>query len=209
MIAYRIDNNSEHSIYVLLTDTGTLFTTLIKTFTGAPYNHASLALDAELNDLFSFGRKCPTNPWAAGFVEEDVYEGTFRQFPDTRCLLLRLPISQQQRADAKRFIQSFQREEQSYRYNIIGLLGVLLHRDIGPKDAYFCSQFVAETLRNIGLTLWDRPSGLVAPNDFLRHPAFEKVYEGYLYDYKLLDKERLSYERRVTDLSIPLRGQAF
>jgi hypothetical protein len=64
--------------------------------------------------LFSFGRKCATNPWAAGFVEEDVYEGTFRQFPGTRCALLRFQVSKQQRADAIRIVQSFQMEKQAY-----------------------------------------------------------------------------------------------
>lgn len=106
------DNNSKSSIYVLLSDTGTLFTTLIKSFTSAPYNHASLALDTDLNDLFSFGRKYPTNPWAAGFVEEDVYEGTFRQFPSTRCALLRLQVSKQQREDVIWIVQSFQKEKE-------------------------------------------------------------------------------------------------
>lgn len=193
------DNNSESSIYVLLTDTGTLFTSLIKIFTGAPYNHVSLALDAGLNDLFSFGRKYPTNPWAAGFVEEDVYEGTFRHFPGTRCELRRLQVSKQQRDDAIRFVQSFQMEKQAYRYNLIGLLGLLMNLDIETKNAYFCSQFVSETLRKSGLSLWDRPSTLVTPNDFHCHPAFKTVYEGLLYDYPLLNRDRLKYMRSVNE----------
>jgi hypothetical protein len=201
------DNNPESSIYVLLTDTGTLFTTLIKRFTAAPYNHASLALDTELNELFSFGRKCPSNPWDAGFVEEDVYEGTFSHYPDTRCALLRMQISKQQRANAVQIVQLFQKEKQAYRYNLIGLLGVLMNLDIETKNSYFCSQFVAETLRNIGLSLWEQPSTLVTPNDFLHHPAFETVYEGFLYDYSLLDRERISYKRNMTDSSIQLEGQ--
>ncbi|MDF2647346.1 MAG: hypothetical protein K0Q73_3151 [Paenibacillus sp.] len=202
------DNNSRSSIYVLLSDTGTLFTTLIKSFTSAPYNHASLALDTDLNDLFSFGRKYPTNPWAAGFVEEDIYEGTFRQFPSTRCVLLRLQVSKQQRDDVIRIVQSFQKEKEVYRYNWIGLLGVLMNLDIEPKSAYFCSQFVSETLSKSGLSLWDRPSTLVTPNDFLRHPAFETLYEGFLYDYPLIDRERLVYKRNASDGSILLGRQA-
>ncbi|BCG58904.1 hypothetical protein [Paenibacillus sp. URB8-2] len=197
----RRDNNSGSSIYVLLTDTGTLFTTLIKSITAAPYNHASLALDAELNDVFSFGRKYPNRPWAGGFVKEDVYEGTFRHYPDTRCVLLRLRISKQQRDAAIRIIRSFQKEKQAYRYNLIGLLGLLMNLDIEMKNAYFCSQFVSEALRKSGLSLWDRPSTLVTPNDFLHHPAFDTVYEGPLYDYPLLKRERLKYIRNVGEAS--------
>ncbi|AHV97055.1 hypothetical protein [Paenibacillus sabinae] len=192
MIDNSRDNNSESSIYVLLTDTGTLFTTLIKSITAAPYNHASLALDEELSEVFSFGRKEPKKPWAGGFVKEDVYEGTFRQYPGTRCVLLRLRISRQERDAALRTILSFQKKRQVYRYNLIGLLGVLMNFDMETKNAYFCSQFVSEALRRSGLSLWDRPSALVTPNDFLHHPAFETVYEGLLYDYPLLKRERLS-----------------
>ena len=39
----------EKKIYILLTDTGTLFTRLIKIFTKKPYNHASISFDAELS----------------------------------------------------------------------------------------------------------------------------------------------------------------
>ena len=202
MIANIEDNHLENSIYVLLTDTGTLFTSLIKRFTSAPYNHASFALDLELKELFSFGRKHPNNPWAGGFVEEDVYEGTFSHFPNTRCALLRLQVSRQQHADAIRIVRSFQNEQEAYRYNLIGLFGVLMNLDIGTKNAYFCSQFVAETLCNMGLPLWERPSTLVTPNDFLCHPAFEIMYEGPLYDYSHLDQEKLGYTRASRDSSI-------
>jgi len=182
---------SNSSIFVLLTDTGTLFTSVIKQFTADPYNHASLAFDPELNDLFSFGRKSASNPWTAGFVEENLYEGTFRHFPDTRCILLRLNVSQRQRAAAIQFIRRIRSERDAYRYNLIGLLGVLLNYDFQRKHAYFCSQFVADSLRQAGLHLWNKPASLVTPGDFLQHPAFEPVYEGRLYDYPLLNRERL------------------
>jgi hypothetical protein len=195
-------------IYVLLTETGTLFSQLIKQFTDAPYNHASLALDLELNDLFSFGRKHAKNPWVAGFIQEDIYEGTFRHFPGTRCVLLQVRVTQQQRAQMMRIIQSFSQEKNSYRYNLVGLLGVMMNVAIEPKNAYFCSQFVAQTLKNSGIPLWKQPPALVTPNDFLHHPAFDIIYEGYLYDYPLLDQKRLAYQRKVLDVSIPWRGQA-
>ncbi|HZG75546.1 MAG TPA: hypothetical protein VEZ72_06775 [Paenibacillus sp.] len=174
---------SEKEVYVLLTDTGTRFTRVIKAFTNAPYNHASIALDPELKELYSFGRKRPTNPWRAGFIREDVREGTFRHFPNTRCALLRLRVSKRQRSAILAAIDEFRSRSERLRYNLIGLVGVPLRIDIAPKDAYFCSQFVAELLRGAGRPLWNRPSALVTPHDFLRHPAFELVYEGELYDY--------------------------
>lgn len=45
------------NVYLLLTDTGTVFSTAIKKYTRKPYNHASLALDQQLTEVYSFARK--------------------------------------------------------------------------------------------------------------------------------------------------------
>ena len=59
-------------IYILLTDTGSVLTRVIKRFTNNPYNHVSIAFEEDLNKLYSFGRLQPNNPFFAGFVEESV-----------------------------------------------------------------------------------------------------------------------------------------
>ena len=58
------------SVFILLTNTGTLFTKVIQSYTKAPYNHASISFDRELSELYSFGRKHPSNPFDGGFVVE-------------------------------------------------------------------------------------------------------------------------------------------
>lgn len=193
MAYQRMEYNKKYSVYILLTDTGTLFTRMIKQFTSAPYNHASLALDDELKYMYSFGRKQAKNPWTAGFVQEDVYEGTFRYFPNTRCVLLRLRVTRKQRDAIAQFIRTVQQDRHAYRYNLIGLLGVLFKVRLQRKKAYFCSQFVAEALASAGISLKGLMPILATPDDFLRHPAFELVYEGSLYEYPMLDKSRLPY----------------
>lgn len=192
----NIDNGMTESIYILLTDTGTLFTRLIKGFTSAPYNHASIVLDEELQDVFSFGRKKANNPLVAGFVREDVYDGTFRHFPGTRCALLRLAVTAEQKAELIRIIRNFEKDKHLYRYNLIGLIGVLFELDLHPVHSYFCSQFVAETMRLSGIQMWDRPSSLVTPNDILKQPQFQIVYEGPLYEYPLLNRQKLGLESK-------------
>lgn len=191
MIAYSKKGEAVSSIYVLLTDTDTIFTRIIKKYTSAPYNHASLALDKELNRLFSFGRRQANKPLSAGFVKEDIYAGTYRRYPNTQCALLRLNVTEEQYDLARYVVHNFQMKKDSYSYNLIGLLGIPLKINLTPKDSYFCSQFVAEVLRNLGLLLWEQPSIRVTPNDFLIHPSFEKVYEGLLYEFPLLDQTNL------------------
>lgn len=179
------------TVYVLLTDTGTLFTNLIKWFTNAPYNHVSIVFDEELNEIYSFGRKYPRNPLIAGFIREDVYIGTYSYFSNTICQLLKIEISREEYIHIKKMIQSFTNNKDIYSYNLLGLVGVAIHHPINQRNKYFCSQFVSEVFENSGLDLWDLPSALVTPNEFLMHPRFESVYEGRLYDYPLLNKDFL------------------
>ncbi|HEX7064031.1 MAG TPA: hypothetical protein VF199_03095 [Bacillales bacterium] len=182
---------NDRSVYILLTDTGTLFTKTVKRYTRVPYNHTSLSFDIKFEELYSFGRKNPKNPLKAGFVKEDIYQGTYSHFRDTRCVLFKLDVSEQQLAEMRRTVLAFQLRHKIYSYNLIGLLGVMIQHPIEMENAYFCSQFVAEVLNRAGLDLWNKSSALVTPGDFLEHASFQKIYEGKLYDYPLLEANLL------------------
>ncbi len=180
------------TVYILLTDTGTVLTKIIKWYTNAPYNHVSIGFDDKLDEIYSFGRKNPRNPLIAGFIREDVYYGTYRYFDDTRCLLLKIDVSSSEYIRIRNVIQSFNSNKDLYSYNLLGLIGVAIQYPIHQKNKYFCSQFVAEVFEKSGLKLWDLPPALISPNDFLMHPRFKLVYEGSLYNYPLLDHGQLS-----------------
>lgn len=83
----------EKKIYILLTDTGTLFTKLIKLYTKKPYNHASISFDSELSEVYSFGRKTARNPFIGGFVKEDVDKGLFKE---ANCAVYALTVNEVQ-----------------------------------------------------------------------------------------------------------------
>lgn len=44
----------EKKVFLLLTDTDTMLTRLIKACTKMPYNHASIAFNPELTEVYSF-----------------------------------------------------------------------------------------------------------------------------------------------------------
>ncbi|MDN4493559.1 hypothetical protein QYB95_08425 [Ureibacillus sp. BA0131] len=180
------------TVYILLTDTGTVLTKIIKWYTNAPYNHVSICFDDKLDEIYSFGRKRPLNPLIAGFVREDIYLGTYRYFDNTRCLLLKIEVSLSEYRRIRKVIQGFNHNKDLYSYNLLGLFGVAMQYPISQKNKYFCSQFVAEVFEKSGLHFWDLPSALISPNHFLMHPRFELVYEGSLYEYPLLDRGLLS-----------------
>ncbi|MEI2663289.1 hypothetical protein [Rossellomorea sp. LJF3] len=177
-------------IFILLTDTGTLFTKSIKKYTKAPYNHASISFDRELTELYSFGRKHPNNPINGGFVKEDIFQGTYSKYPHTTCVIYQLEVTDRDIVKMKRVLNVFKRSRKKFLYNILGVFGVSMNEPVEFSNSYFCSQFVAEILQRSGIKLWDKLPALITPEDFRKHPHFHLVYEGKLCDYEPIKQKR-------------------
>lgn len=170
------------NIYILLSNTGTLFTKTIGLYTKAPYNHTSLALNEDLMEIYSFGRKNPINPFVAGFVRENE-TGIYDYYKDTTCEIYKLEIDSNIYEKIKMNIILFERYKESYNFNLIGLFGIIANRPIKRKKAYFCSQFVYSVLERNGVKLFDKPAELVTPKDFQYCKELKLIYEGRFLDY--------------------------
>ena len=81
-------NGTHKQIFIVITQTGTMLSRILKRITGAEYNHASLSLSQDLTRMYSFGRRHPYNPFWGGFVIESPHAGTFRRFSDTTAIIL-------------------------------------------------------------------------------------------------------------------------
>lgn len=175
---------ADRSVFILLTNTGTLFTKLIQSYTRAPYNHASISFDRELSELYSFGRKNPNNPLNGGFVKEDIKTGTFSKYPDTTCVIYELKVSDREVEKMKRVLRIFIRQHKKFLYNILGVIGIAIKEPVEFSNSYFCSQFVAEILERSGIKLWNKLPALVTPDDFRKCDRLQLIYEGKLRDYE-------------------------
>lgn len=171
-------------VYLLLTDTGTLFTRMIKLYTKKPYNHASIVFDRHFNEVYSFGRKRPRNPFIGGFVNEDVRQGLFK---NARCAIYRFDATADQLDKMKTFIKEIEMEKHRYRYNLLGLFTFMINKPSNRKHAFFCSEFVAHVLREGGIIEFQKPISLVSPHDLQSIETLHLEFEGQLAD--LLDHE--------------------
>ncbi|KNF08617.1 hypothetical protein CLPU_6c01030 [Gottschalkia purinilytica] len=171
-------------VYILLTYTGTLLSKLIRLYTKIQYSHASISLDKDLTELYSFGRKVPRNPFIAGFVKEDIKEGVYSIFSDTICAVYSLEISDEQYNKLKENIEAFKFNSNNYRYNLLGIVGIPLNIKIKRKNHFFCSQFVSTVLKNSNIYLFDKPVELITLEDFIKCEKLKVVYEGYLKEYE-------------------------
>ncbi|WP_338470575.1 hypothetical protein R4Z10_17580 [Niallia sp. XMNu-256] len=176
---------SERNIYILLTDTGTWFSRMIKIYTKAPYNHASISLDEKLEEMYSFGRKVYYNPLSAGFVKEGVNHGVFFYKKDTKCTVYKLVVSETQYERLTNNIGRFNSLKDQYRYNLLGIMAIVVNKRLIRKNAFTCSQFVASMLVTSGIHHFEKYVELVTPEDITKITRLELVYEGKLRDYSL------------------------
>ena len=91
-------NGTHKQIFIVITQTGTMLSRILKRITGAEYNHASLSLSQDLTRMYSFGRRHPYNPFWGGFVIESPHVGTFRRFSDTTAVILAVEITEERYA---------------------------------------------------------------------------------------------------------------
>jgi len=167
-------------VYLLLTDTGTRLTRLIRLYTGDRYNHASVAFDPGLKEMYSFGRKKPHNPLIGGFVRENA-EGPL--FARAECALYICDIGSDAYFRMRNIIREMEREQHRYKYNLLGLFSLMFNIGLERDRAYFCSQFVASLFAQCGCPLSIKPPGLTTPGGLAFSPRLRLVYQGPLCHY--------------------------
>lgn len=182
-----------YSVYIVLSKTQTLPSNVIKMWTKEPYAHTSLALDIELNEMYSFARKRLKNPFDCGFISEDITSGVFGRDLETTCRIGRLRVTKQQFHKIQMILEKFKREKAVYHYNYLGILGVMCHWSVERRYNYFCSQFVSSVLEKAGVPLFDKKPGLTCPRDFRTCDKLELIYEGKLRNYR--NYLKLHYQR--------------
>lgn len=171
-------------VYILVSKTSTLPSNVIQRWTKEPYAHTSLALDLELKEMYSFARKKLNNPFNCGFISEDITSGVFGRDVDTKCKIMRLLITQGQYKKILKNLDRFKKESSLYRYNYLGILGIMVNKPVEREYNYFCSQFVFQILAKSGVPMFNKEPGLVRPEDFRVWDKLELIYEGKLNEYR-------------------------
>lgn len=170
-----------NEIYMVLTQSGTKISQTIRLFTRKPYNHASLADDATLKNMYSFCRRY-NRPLPAGFNREYVGAGVFGRFEIIPCEIYRIELTEKQRRTYEATIRYFISHQTDLDYNILGLGAILVNKNLPRKYKYLCSQFVAYVLNEIGITL-NKPVFLNTPDDLRYLSGAKLIYSGELNRY--------------------------
>lgn len=171
-------------VYVVISQTGTLFSRILKRVTQAPYNHVSISFDKELKLMYSFARRRIYFPWIAGFIEECPTTGMFGRKPQTECSVYEIEVTPEQYEKILKTLAPFLIQPDQYRYNFLGLPLMWLNIPFEREHHYVCSQFVGRLLENGGVVEPPYVSNLMRPYDFDKLEQTKLIYRGKLRDYR-------------------------
>ena len=139
-------------IYVVFSATPYRLGRAIRRVTGEAYNHASIALDSDLNQMYSFARRFYRTPLYGGFVKESYARYHVGSNVSQICIC-KIPVTQEQYAAIATKLTSMHNRAEHYIYNHISALGGLLHKRVPAKDAYTCVEFCTSILQDLGLSI--------------------------------------------------------
>ncbi|MFV0394605.1 MAG: hypothetical protein ACK5LC_09450 [Coprobacillaceae bacterium] len=133
-------NSDVKHISIILTQFDDMFSSIIRFVAKQEYTHVSLALEG-YDKAFTFNYR--------GFALEKPYT-LFRRKKGTNMIL---EVSDEQYKIIERQVLNFQRQSSTLKYTHLGVIFCALNISITIKKRYFCSQFVAEVLKNSGIHL--------------------------------------------------------
>lgn len=167
-------------IYIVLTETNTILSKGIQLYTQHKFNHVSLALDSNLEEMYSFGRKNENNPWIGGFVQENPASKILRE---SNCAIYAFQVTDAQYTLLQSRIAYYKLHQHTFRYNFAGLLAIACKVKLKRKRAFFCSQFIATLFEEAGLSLNGFCTYFIKPNDFMQLQSLSLIYKGKLQNY--------------------------
>ncbi|MFA5659391.1 MAG: hypothetical protein WC900_08915 [Oscillospiraceae bacterium] len=180
--------SNKRYVYVVLTQTGTNVSRIIKHFTKAPFNHSSVASDEDLNEMFSFCRYYKHSPLPAGFFQENIDTGVFNMFKSIPCQIYAFPATNEQFEKYNSLINHFKKARKLYSYNLLGLFAMAFGIHLKRKNRFVCSQFVAYMLSESGIADFGKDYSLVRPDDFRFNEKAVLMYSGDIKQYGITTK---------------------
>ncbi len=183
------EEQGTREIYILLLRTQSLLSRVIHIATKEPYTHVSIGFASDCTQFYSFARRYTNLPLPAGFVQESIETGMMAKSKEAPCALYRLTIPNTSYRALRRKFKKMLPVRRSFQYSVLGTFLCFFGIAYKRRNKYFCSQFVAETLNEVGVMELTKSPELYHPVDFIQLPELQLCYEGTLGD---LAKRRFS-----------------
>ncbi len=156
---------ADSSVYIVLSDTGSITSQIVSLFTEKSHNHASIAFDKDLKTLISYNGGERINP--PGLNSEML--SYLCKSEDATIYVYRLRVSEEQKR--KMIEKVYEINKNGSAYNVIGLV---LKRSFKPNIMY-CSQFVYSLLKYAGTNYFEKSIHDVKPTDLVELDYMRKL----------------------------------
>lgn len=172
----------KYKIYIVLTQSYTILSRLIKFVTKDKYSHISISFDKSCKNMYSIGRKYTHCPFIGEYKIESIYDGVFKLNINSEILIYELEVTKSQYNNIIELLNKYGKTCKGY--NFIGLLLAMFNKKINRKK-YYCSEFIYKVLSDESVNIFPKTDSIVKPMDFKKIKGLKKIYEGKIVDYKL------------------------
>ena len=196
-------------IYILISQTHTGFGGTIRRWGKVQYNHAAVALDKNMTELYAFARPKHSAVLLGRLVQETVFRYTLGKYSCVNVMIFELPVTDEQ-YDWVRDTISRIKESREYIYNLFSVLSTPLTGGFFTYKAFSCIEFVMFLLQGLGYPM-DKPLYRYRPDDLISLLSDTVCYRGNLLEYKkdeTVDENyyrHMSPEEVLTSMIIPFR----
>ena len=178
----------KRDIYIVLSQTRSVVSRIIRFATGDAYTHVSICFGEDEGVMYSFGRLFPYNPLWGGFVRESVLFGTMKRFRDAKVAAVRIRLEESEYANLREYVCSMYSRRRQYGYNYIGLFAAKFGVVWRWNNHYYCSEFIKELLEQFGIAEKGELSDAARPIEFLNLRRGQLVYCGSLRQFAAMHR---------------------
>ena len=162
-------------VFIILTASENLFAKTIRLFTKSNFSHATIALNSELDKLFSFD--------ARGFVDDGLNELT--KISTTYYYSAYMFICTQDEYNIiNNIIEGFETQKDSFKYSIKGIINFIFGKKTEYEGEWFCSEFVSYLVNAVSPNTLKKHYSLYSPEDLRHTHKFIKLDEGFIKNFK-------------------------
>lgn len=162
-------------VFIVLTSGSSLLADTIKKITNSEFSHATIALDTDMTQLFSFDRR--------GFVHDGLMDLSSRGA--TKYAVYMYMATEAEFNKISNTIALFNDNESEYKYSTKGLINYLLGKETKYSDEFFCSEFVSYLLNDANPNLLKRHYSLYSPADLANMKKTIKIDEGPISKFSM------------------------
>lgn len=167
-------------IYVVLSGPMTMSGKMIRKITRNSYSHASISLDKDLNEMYSFARFHYQSPLVGGFVHENSDNLILGKEDEVSIKVFEIPVTHKQYRSIKKIIEYFKENQEKYMYNLLDLITGVRCK---VRDTYICSEFVAYLLKKSGIAENQIKSTRITPSKLISLLHDYEYYDGTIQNY--------------------------